>query len=36
MNPMLGAIGLALLSYAVFLQDMAKKAYEREELERAG
>lgn len=32
----LGAIGLALLSYAVFLQDMAKKAYEREELERAG
>ncbi len=26
-----GAIGLALLSYAVFLQDMAKKAYERQQ-----
>lgn len=26
-----GAIGLSLLSYAVFLQDMAKKAYEREQ-----
>ena len=27
----LGAVGLSLLSYAVFLQDMAKKAYEREQ-----
>ena len=27
----LGAIGLSLLSYAVFLQDMAKKAFERDQ-----
>ena len=44
MNPLIAgmvagetvAIGLALPSYAVFLQDMAKKAYEREQLERVG
>ena len=29
-----GAIGLSLLSYAVFLQDMAKKAYELQQSDR--